>query len=134
MTTTTTAISQVAPIITSGIERIETDTLKVVHASTAAPAPHHHCTTPSTQPTTPSTHPSTTTTTAVAPQLQSFQTRTGIKFVITAEAGSPFDLDDVLHSVYEAYADLVLKVHARARACVCLSALAHMVGFFYGRV
>mmetsp|Transcript_28622 Transcript_28622/g.58668 ORF Transcript_28622/g.58668 Transcript_28622/m.58668 type:complete len:150 (-) Transcript_28622:22-471(-) len=61
--------AQIAPIVTSGIEKIETDTLK----------------------------------------LQSFQTRTGIKFVITAEAGSPFDLDDVLHSVYEAYADLVLK-------------------------
>mmetsp|Transcript_48797 Transcript_48797/g.66500 ORF Transcript_48797/g.66500 Transcript_48797/m.66500 type:complete len:148 (-) Transcript_48797:665-1108(-) len=60
--------AQIAPVISNGIEKLETDILK----------------------------------------LQCFQSRTGIKFVITAEAGTP-DLESVLHSVYEAYADYVLK-------------------------
>lgn len=42
-------------------------------------------------------------------KLQSFQTLTGIKFVITAEAGTP-DLGAVLHEIYELYTDYVLKV------------------------
>ena len=60
--------AQVAPIVSGGIEKLETDTLK----------------------------------------LQCFQTRTGLKFVLTAEAGTP-DLDAVLHGIYELYADFVLK-------------------------
>ena len=43
-------------------------------------------------------------------KLQSFQTLTGVKFVITAEAGTP-DLGAVLHEIYELYTDYVLKVH-----------------------
>ncbi len=60
---------QVAPVPSSGIEKLETDTFK----------------------------------------LQSFQTLTGVKFVITAEAGTP-DLGAVLHEIYELYTDYVLKV------------------------
>jgi hypothetical protein len=60
--------AQVAPVVSLGIEKLETDTLK----------------------------------------LQCFQTRTGMKFVLTAEAGTP-DLDAVLHGIYELYADYVLK-------------------------
>lgn len=33
----------------------------------------------------------------------------GVKFVITAEPGTP-DLDNVLHGIYEIYSDYVLKV------------------------
>lgn len=61
--------TQVAPVPSSGIEKLETDTFK----------------------------------------LQSFQTLTGVKFVITAEAGTP-DLGAVLHEIYELYTDYVLKV------------------------
>eukprot|EP00752_Nemacystus_decipiens_P016409 g14666.t1 len=60
--------AQVAPVPSSGIEKLETDTFK----------------------------------------LQSFQTLTGVKFVITAEAGTP-DLGAVLHEIYELYTDYVLK-------------------------
>lgn len=60
--------SQVAPVPSSGIEKLETDTFK----------------------------------------LQSFQTLTGVKFVITAEAGTP-DLGAVLQEIYELYTDYVLK-------------------------
>lgn len=42
-------------------------------------------------------------------KLQSFQTLTGVKFVITAEAGTP-DLGAVLQEIYELYTDYVLKV------------------------
>ena len=42
-------------------------------------------------------------------KLQCFQTLTGIKFVLTAEAGTP-DMDGVLKSIYELYTDYVLKV------------------------
>lgn len=61
--------SKVAPVPSSGIEKLETDTFK----------------------------------------LQSFQTLTGVKFVITAEAGTP-DLGAVLQEIYELYTDYVLKV------------------------
>ncbi|CAM9822494.1 unnamed protein product, partial [Sphacelaria rigidula] len=64
-----TADKQVAPVPSSGIEKLETDTFK----------------------------------------LQSFQTLTGVKFVITAEAGTP-DLGAVLQEIYELYTDYVLKV------------------------
>jgi hypothetical protein len=40
--------------------------------------------------------------------LRCFQTRTGIKFVVTAEPGTP-DMDLVLKEIYLLYADLVLK-------------------------
>ncbi|CAM9725997.1 unnamed protein product [Ectocarpus fasciculatus] len=60
--------AQVAPVPSSGIEKLETDTFK----------------------------------------LQSFQTLTGVKFVITAEAGTP-DLGGVLQEIYELYTDYVLK-------------------------
>ena len=60
--------AQIAPVVSSGIERLDTDTFR----------------------------------------LQCFQTRTGMKFVITAEAGTS-DLEAVLHAVYEAYTDYVLK-------------------------
>ncbi|CAM9167764.1 unnamed protein product [Choristocarpus tenellus] len=60
--------SQVSPVPSSGIEKLETDTFK----------------------------------------LQSFQTLTGVKFVITAEAGTP-DLGEVLQGIYELYTDYVLK-------------------------
>lgn len=60
---------KVAPVPSSGIEKLETDTFK----------------------------------------LQSFQTLTGVKFVITAEAGTP-DLGAVLQEIYELYTDYVLKV------------------------
>lgn len=60
--------SQVAPVPSSGIEKLETDTLK----------------------------------------LQSFQTLTGVKFVVTAEAGTP-DLGAVLQEIYKLYTDYVLK-------------------------
>lgn len=58
-----------APLASSGIEKLECDNLK----------------------------------------LQCFQSRTGVKFVLTAEPGTP-DLDNVLHGIYELYADYVLKV------------------------
>lgn len=60
---------KVAPLASSGIEKLECDNLK----------------------------------------LQCFQSRTGVKFVLTAEPGTP-DLDNVLHGIYELYADYVLKV------------------------
>lgn len=60
--------AQVAPLSSSGIEKLECDNLK----------------------------------------LQCFQSRTGVKFVLTAEPGTP-DLDNVLHGIYELYADYVLK-------------------------
>ena len=40
--------------------------------------------------------------------LQCFQTRTGIKFVITAEPGTP-DMDVVLREIYVLYAECVCK-------------------------
>ena len=58
----------IAPVISSGIEKLETASMK----------------------------------------LQCFQTMTGVKFVITAETGTP-DLDVVLRLAYEAYADYALK-------------------------
>lgn len=61
-----------APLASSGIEKLECDNLK----------------------------------------LQCFQSRTGVKFVLTAEPGTP-DLDNVLHGIYELYADYVLKVRGR---------------------
>lgn len=61
--------TQIAPVISMGIETIETDTFK----------------------------------------LQCFQSLTGAKFVVTATPGTN-ELDILLHSVYEIYADYVLKV------------------------
>mmetsp|Transcript_5063 Transcript_5063/g.7700 ORF Transcript_5063/g.7700 Transcript_5063/m.7700 type:complete len:154 (-) Transcript_5063:328-789(-) len=62
--------AQVAPVVSSGIEKLETDTLK----------------------------------------FQCFQSKTGIKFVITAEAGTAdSDMDSVLSSIYELFTDYVLK-------------------------
>lgn len=73
--------NQVAPLASSGIEKLECDNLK----------------------------------------LQCFQSRTGVKFVLTAEPGTP-DLDGVLHGIYELYADFVLKVQGqknkKRRRCV----------------
>lgn len=40
--------------------------------------------------------------------LRCFQTRTGVKFVITAEPGTP-DLDEVLKEIYVLYTDCALK-------------------------
>jgi len=40
--------------------------------------------------------------------LRCFQTRTGIKFVITAEPGTP-DMDIVLKEIYVLYTECVLK-------------------------
>ncbi|CAM9222508.1 unnamed protein product [Discosporangium mesarthrocarpum] len=68
--------SQVAPVPSSGIEKLETDTFK----------------------------------------LQSFQTLTGVKFVITAEAGTP-DLGAVLQGIYELYTDYVLKARSFGKPC-----------------
>mmetsp|Transcript_6120 Transcript_6120/g.7505 ORF Transcript_6120/g.7505 Transcript_6120/m.7505 type:complete len:141 (+) Transcript_6120:67-489(+) len=59
---------QIAPVISAGIEKLETGTFK----------------------------------------LQCFQSLTGVKFVLTAEANTP-EMDVVLQKVYEAYADYVLK-------------------------
>ena len=59
---------QIAPVISAGIEKLETGTFK----------------------------------------LQCFLSRTGTKFVLTAQAGTQ-DLDAVLGKIYEAYADFVLK-------------------------
>uniref|UniRef100_A0A7S2RJT7 Trafficking protein particle complex subunit n=1 Tax=Rhizochromulina marina TaxID=1034831 RepID=A0A7S2RJT7_9STRA len=60
--------SQIAPVVSSGIEKLETDSFV----------------------------------------LRCFQPPTGIKFVITAEAGTQ-DLEVVLQRVYQAYTDYVLK-------------------------
>ena len=64
--------SQIAPVISMGIETLETDTFKL------------HC----------------------------FQSLTGAKFVVTATLGTN-ELEILLHSVYEIYADYVLKVRYR---------------------
>jgi len=40
--------------------------------------------------------------------LQCFQTRTGVKFVVTAEPGTP-DMDFVLKEIYVLYTDCALK-------------------------
>jgi hypothetical protein len=61
--------TQIAPIVSMGIESLETDTFK----------------------------------------LRCFQSLTGAKFVVTATLGTE-GLDVLLHSVYEIYADYVLKV------------------------
>ena len=61
--------TQVAPILSLGIEKLETDLFK----------------------------------------LQCFQSLTGTKFVVTASTGTP-DLDSFLQTVYELFADYVLKV------------------------
>ena len=61
--------TQIAPVISLGIETLETDTFKL------------HC----------------------------FQSLTGAKFVVTATPGTN-ELEILLHSVYEIYADYVLKV------------------------
>ncbi|CAM9283940.1 unnamed protein product [Heterosigma akashiwo] len=62
--------AQVAPLVSSGIKKLETDAFK----------------------------------------LQCFQSRTGIKFVLTAEAPTPdVDMDKLLSTVYELFADYVLK-------------------------
>ena len=61
---------QIAPVVSLGIERLETNTLV----------------------------------------LQCLQTLTGAKFVVTATPGTT-DLDVFLQSVYELYADFVLKVN-----------------------
>ncbi|CAM9306122.1 unnamed protein product [Phaeothamnion confervicola] len=60
--------SQVAPVPSSGIEKLEAESF----------------------------------------QLQCYQTLTGVKFVITADGGTP-DLHSVLQGIYELYADYVLK-------------------------
>lgn len=65
--------TQIAPVISMGIETLETDTFK----------------------------------------LQCFQSLTGAKFVVTATPGTS-ELDVLLHSVYEIYADYVLKVKRSA--------------------
>lgn len=41
-------------------------------------------------------------------ELRCFQTRTGIKFVVTAEPGTP-DMDVVLKEIYVLYSDCVCK-------------------------
>jgi hypothetical protein len=41
--------------------------------------------------------------------LRCFQTRTGIKFVITAEPGTTADMDLVLKDIYVLYTECVLK-------------------------
>ena len=46
-------------------------------------------------------------------KLQCFQSLTGAKFVVTATPGTS-ELDVLLHSVYEIYADYVLKVKQSA--------------------
>ena len=40
----------------------------------------------------------------------------GVKFVLTAEPGTP-DLDNVLHGIYELYSDYVLKVGVPPMPC-----------------
>ena len=60
--------TQVAPVVSAGIEKLETETFR----------------------------------------LQCFQTLTGIKFIITADAGTNA-LDVVLRMIYELYSDYVLK-------------------------
>ena len=60
--------AQIAPVVSAGIEKLQTDTLK----------------------------------------LQCFQSLTGVKFVITATTDTT-DLDILLRSIYEIYADYVLK-------------------------
>lgn len=60
--------TQIAPIVSSGIEKLETETFR----------------------------------------LQCFNTLTGLKFVLTADAGTP-SLDVVLRMIYELYSDYVLK-------------------------
>ena len=60
--------TQIAPIVSAGIEKLQTDTFK----------------------------------------LQCFQSLTGVKFVITATPDST-DLEPLLKSIYEIYADYVLK-------------------------
>ena len=60
--------TQVAPVVSAGIEKLETETFR----------------------------------------LQCFQTLTGIKFIITADAGTTA-LDVVLRMIYELYSDYVLK-------------------------
>lgn len=62
-------IPQIAPILSSGIERLETDSFV----------------------------------------LQSLQTLTGMKFVITAKPGT-VELLELLQNMYEIYSDFVLKV------------------------
>lgn len=64
-------IPQIAPILSSGIERLETDSFV----------------------------------------LQSLQTLTGVKFVITAKPGT-VELLELLQSMYEIYSDFVLKVRS----------------------
>ena len=59
---------QIAPLASSGIEKLETDTFR----------------------------------------LQCFQTLTGVKFVLGADAGTPA-LDVALRMIYELYSDYVLK-------------------------
>jgi trafficking protein particle complex subunit 4 len=54
-------------------------------------------------------------------RLQCFQTRTGIKFFLTAALGTP-DLDLALRTVYELYVDYVLKV--RGAKCLYLCSVA----------
>lgn len=41
---------------------------------------------------------------------------TGVKFVITADAGTP-DLGAVLQEIYEIYTDYVLKVTKQNKSC-----------------
>mmetsp|Transcript_1727 Transcript_1727/g.2416 ORF Transcript_1727/g.2416 Transcript_1727/m.2416 type:complete len:154 (+) Transcript_1727:2160-2621(+) len=60
--------TQIAPIVSSGIEKMETDTFV----------------------------------------LQCLQTLTGVKFVITATPGTT-EINELLHAIYEIYADYVLK-------------------------
>ncbi|KAJ1456909.1 Sybindin-like protein [Pelagophyceae sp. CCMP2097] len=60
--------AQIAPVLSAGIEKLETDTFK----------------------------------------LQCFQTLTGMKFVLTAVAGTPA-LDVALKQIYEIFSDYVLK-------------------------
>ena len=69
--------TQIAPIVSLGIETLETDTFK----------------------------------------LQCFQSLTGAKFVVTATPGTN-ELEILLHSVYEIYADYVLKVTLLLRSCM----------------
>ena len=78
------SIRQVAPVVSMGIERLETDTLV----------------------------------------LQCFQTLTGTKFVVTATPGT-LDMDTLLQSIYEIYADYVLKVNHTGTylvPCSCMNA------------
>lgn len=85
----------------SGIEKLECDTLKLQSFQTRTGKPIY-------APCVSATYPHTD---RKAEFPLDFVLGTGIKFVLTAEPGTP-DLDNVLHGIYELYSDYVLKVRA----------------------